>query len=203
MYCKKCNHLLDEGKKICSYCGYDNSLDAENKLKELKREKKGISKHSIIIIVILILIAVTISLVITYTIKDLKKEPIDNQTSLTTTEEAKTKTFKFNNLTMEYPDNFGVASNMIFFKDNSSINIEINEISLEEYNNYIELNDYLTSKLGDFDSVTFADDLYYAHLITLDNKYYIIKVNYIEDTSIYNQEIQLTISKILNTLKKK
>ena len=35
------------------------------------------------------------------------------------------------------------------------------------------------------------------------NKYYIIKVNYINDTTVYTENIQLAISKILNTLKKK
>lgn len=203
MYCKKCNHLLVDEKKTCQYCGYDNSLEEDNRLKEVKIQKNDINKHSIIIILSLIFIAVTISLIITYTIKDIKKEPISDITSSTTTEEMKTKKFKYDNLIMEYPDNFGVASNVIFFKDNSNINIEINKISLEEYNNYIELNEHLASKIGDIESITFADDLYYAHLIQLDEKYYIIKVNYVDDSTIYNENIQLTISKILNTLKKK
>ncbi len=203
MYCKKCNHLLDDSKKVCQHCGYDNSLVEDNKLKEMKMTKNEINKHSIFIIVTLIFIAVTISLIITYTIKDIKKEPTSNMSSTTTTEEMKTKKFKYDNLIMEYPDNFGVASNVIFYKDNSNINIEINNISLEDYNNYIQLNEHLTSKIGDIESITFADDLYYAHLIQVDDKYYIIKVNYVGDTTIYTENIQLTISKILNTLKKK
>lgn len=203
MYCKKCNHLLENNEKFCRYCGYDNSLEETNKLKERKQAKKGIDKHSILIILTLIFIAVTTSLIITYTIKDIKKEPISDMTSSTTTEEMKTKKFKYDNLIMEYPENFGVASNVIFFKDNSNINIEINKISLEEYNNYIELNEHLTSKIGDIESITFADDFYYAHLIQVDENYYIIKVNYVDDSTIYTESIQLTISKILNTLKKK
>lgn len=203
MYCKKCNHLLDESKKICHHCGYDNSLEENNKLKEMKTAKKKTNKHSIVIMILLIFIAVTISLIITYTIKDIKKEPIPNMTSSTTTEEMKTKKFKYDSLIMEYPDNFGVASNVIFLKDNSSINIEINKITFEEYNNYCELNEHLTSKIGEIESITFADDSYYAHLFQVDSKYYIIKVNYINDTTVYTENIQLAISKILNTLKKK
>ena len=203
MYCKKCNHLLDNSKKVCQHCGYDNSLVEDNKLKEMKTTKNEINKHSIFIIATLIFIAVTISLIITYTIKDIKKESTSNMSSSTTTEEMKTKKFKYDNLIMEYPENFGVASNVIFYKDNSAINIEINSISIDEYNSLIELNEHLDSKIGEVSSITYAEDNSYSNLINIDDIYYHIKVNYINDQTIYNEEIQLTISNILNTLKKK
>lgn len=208
MYCKKCNRLIKNSSEKCPYCDFDNTVEISvitNELKEKKIEKKetNFNKRAILIISFLAIIAV--SLIVTYTIKDMKKDqPInDINNTLTTTEEKVKKTFKYQNLTMEYPENFGASSNTIFYKDNSAINIEINSITIEEYNNLIELNEHLDSKIGDFASITYAEDNSYSNLINVDDNYYHIKVNYLNDQTIYNEEIQLTISNILSTLKKK
>lgn len=208
MYCKKCNRLIKNSSEKCPYCDFDNTVEISvitNELKEKKIEKKetNFNKRAILIISFLAIIAV--SLIVTYTIKDMKKDqPIsDINNTLTTTVEKAKKTFKYQNLTMEYPENFGASSNTIFYKDNSSINIEINSITIEEYNNLIELNEHLDSKIGDFASITYAEDNSYSNLINVDGNYYHIKVNYLNDQTIYNEEIQLTISNILSTLKKK
>ena len=208
MYCKKCNRLIKNSSEKCPYCDFDNTVEINiisNELKEKKIPKKDTNINKRAILIISFLIIISISLVVTYTIKDLKNDKQSDAifSSITTTEEKRKKLFKYKNLTMEYPENFGASSNTIFYKDNSSINIEINLITIEEYNNLIELNEHLDSKIGDFSSTTYAEDNSYSNLINIDNNYYHIKVNYVNDPSIYNEEIQLTISNILSTLKKK
>lgn len=205
MYCKKCNHLLKESS-ICPNCGFNNDEEVKsNELKEayVKPKKKNTYMHVIILISIMFIISLV--LIVVYSIKDSKKddtlERLDK--TLTTTVFNKTKTFKFDNLILEYPDSFGVATNTIFYKNNSEINISINSIDLETYNQSIELNEHLDSKIGEFNSITYAEDNSYSHLIIDGDKYYLIKVNYVNDRSAYTEEVQLTISNILNSLKKK
>lgn len=208
MYCKKCNRLIKNSSEKCPYCDFDNTIEINvitNELKEKKIEKKETNFNKRTMLIISFLVIIAISLIVTYTIKDMKKDQSINDinSTLTTTEEKKKKTFKYQNLTMEYPENFGASSNTIFYKDNSLINIEINSISIDEYNSLIELNEHLDSKIGDFTSITYAEDNSYSNLINVDENYFHIKVNYLNDKTIYNEEIQLTISNILNTLKKK
>ncbi len=203
MYCKNCNKLLKNNEKICSECGFNNDI-TDNKLIEKKKYKKEKDNSKGAITIIVFLLVITASFAFIYTVRDMKKQDEAGiNGTLTTTEEVKLKKFKYDNLILEYPPSFGVSSSVIFLKENSNINIELSKVSLDEYNSLIELNDTLDNKVGEFSSKTFADENAYFNLIALNDKYYVIKVNYISDTNVYTESVQLQISKILNTLKKK
>lgn len=207
MYCKKCNRLLKNSSEKCPYCDFDNTInitDITNELREnIKPKKKKDTQKQVILIIVLMFI-ISLFFIIIYSIKDLKKDNTLNPLNRsTTTEIKKTKVFKYKNYTMNYPNNFGISKSTIFYKDNSNINIEINNINEDEYNQLKESNEYLESTIGDFNSLTFAEDNSYSHIFIDNNKYYRIKVNYLNDTSVYTEQIQLDISNILNSLKKK
>lgn len=207
MYCKKCNRLLKNSSEKCPYCNFDNTVDITkltNELKENIEIKKKKNPQKQIILIIIIMFVISLFFMIIYSIKDAKKEtPLETLNKSTTTTTTNTKIFKYNNFIMNYTDSFGISKNMIFYKDNSNINIEINTITEEEYNQFIEINECLDSKIGELSSITFAEDNSYSHLIKDENIFYIIKINYINDMTIYNENVQLDISNILNTLKKK
>ena len=129
----------------------------------------------------------------------LNEKDITTTIVTTTTEPIKAKKFKFQAVELEYGDNFGSSANTIFYKNNSNINIEISTISAEEYNN-LTLTEALDKKLGEIDTKTIAGDLYHSYLFAYNNEFYSLKVNFIEDTNIYNIDVQSEIHQILNTL---
>ena len=209
MYCKKCHTLLEESSSMCPNCYYDNNLDYQNEatqeFKAIKIEGMGVSKSKAKIrpiTFIILLLLICSGLIVFYMVKDknsLNEKDLTTTIVTTTTEPIKAKKFKFQAVELEYGDNFGSSANTIFYKNNSNINIEISTISLEEYNNLIET-EALDKKLGEVDTKTIAGDLFHSYLFTFNNEYYNIKVNFIEDTDIYNIDVQSEIHQILSTL---
>lgn len=208
MYCKECNSLLNENDSICPNCGIDNKEITEetteiylDKISNPKEYKNNKNSKTLIFILILILGLGIISL---YIFKDSKKEnQNDCSTTTTTTTTAKLSEFKFNNLILEYnKEKYGTSSNTIFLKENNNINININEITEENYMEIINSNDAIDDLLGTIETKTFANlELNsYSHIFSYDEKYYLIEVNY---DSLDNEVIQLELSRIIKSLKVK
>ena len=101
---------------------------------------------------------------------------------------------------MNYPSSlFGASKNTIFYKNNNAFNIEIEAISLDEYNN-LEINFVNSSKIGSIDTKTTAADNNYQHIFTDNTNYYLLTVNYLENDTLESIKIQLELSKIINSL---
>ena len=64
----------------------------------------------------------------------------------------------------------------------------------------LNANDIIDGKINDLEIKSFAGDNFYSDLLFVKDTYYAITVNYLNDLSEYNQDIQLTISKIINSL---
>lgn len=211
MYCKKCHTLLDESSAMCPNCYYDNNLDIQNdQTMEFKAIKiEGMNKRPKIVIrpitVIMIIAIICIALITIYMLKD--KRNINNKeiitTTITTISNIKNNnTFEYKSIVLKYNDNFGSSSNTIFYKSNDNINIEITTIDENEYNNLTNLDEteILDDKLNEISTKTIAGDNNYQHLFKYNNEFYNIKVNFINDDTVYDGNIQMEISKILNSI---
>ena len=206
MYCKKCQTLLEEDNMICPKCKFDNKHnvitknknDLANLDKELKEERKN--KNYIFPTLITLAIFALCGLIL-YSIKDtksdLKEEPITT-TKIVVENELKNE-FKFNNIKLKYTDNFGSATSTIFYISNAAINITFRNIELVEYQQLLEANECLDSKLGDISAKTYATDNSYSYLFMLDDEYYHITVNY-SNSNDMTEQITNEINKILNSI---
>ncbi|HQC83325.1 MAG TPA: hypothetical protein PLB45_00420 [Bacilli bacterium] len=211
MYCKKCHEILTNESSICASCGFDNhnEYDQENTavidLAKINAElnKKEVKKKHPIVHALFGLIIISTFITLSIFIKSTKANVIEETTtSTTTTTDVPTyATFTYNNLTMQYPDTFGSTASTIFYKDYTSINIEVSSITAETYNELLSTNDCLKSTLGSYSSDTYANDSSYGYLISYQGAYYKLVVNYVSNKTIYNESVQTNIQKILNSIK--
>lgn len=208
MYCKNCHNILKDDELICPNCGYDNTA-LDNTLEETKEimldqklVNKPIKNTLTIKVIIILLLLVTLFVIAIYIIKDSKS--IDNENNEPSTKEITNildKEFKFKDLKMNYPSNdFGTSKNTIFYKNNNAFNIEVSSLEENEYNDIINSNELLESKLGNINTLTYAEENSYYHVFNYNNNYYLITVNYIITETVEGTSIQLEIAKILNTL---
>lgn len=203
MYCRKCKSLLQDGSHICPKCGTDNdaTMDLSDVVYKLNLKKK--KQRPVTVVILFLFLAVGI--ISFYLIKDSKailddeKVPIPNTTQLI----QDTKRLKYEDVILEYPDTFGKTASTIFYKTNANIYINISTIDASEYNNLINGNECLDSLLGNINTKTFAENGSYSHLFMLKNQYYNLTVHYPNDDKVYTESIQLSISKILNSIKEK
>lgn len=203
MYCRKCKSLLQDGSHICPKCGTDNdaTMDLSDVVYKLNLKKK--KQRPVTVVILFLFLAVGI--ISFYLIKDSKailddeKVPIPNTTQLI----QDTKRLKYEDVILEYPDTFGKTASTIFYKTNANIYINISTIDASEYNNLINGNECLDSLLGNINTKTFAENGFYSHLFMLKNQYYNLTVHYPNDDKVYTESIQLSISKILNSIKEK
>lgn len=206
MYCKKCHALLEEDSMICQKCKFNNDnnvivknkKDLDNLDKELKEEKRN---HDYVFPSLIILAVITLAGLLLYSIKDTKSELKD--IPITTTQlivEKDTKhEFIFNNIKLYYTDSFGSATSTIFLISNAAINITFRNIDITEYQQLLEANECLDSKLGDITAKTYASDNSYSYLFMLNDEYYHITVNYTNNYEM-NEQVTNEINKILNTI---
>ncbi len=203
MYCRKCKSLLQNGSHICPKCGTDNdaTMDLSDVVYKLNSAKKK-NKSATVVILFIILAVGIISF---YLIKDSRAMLDDEKITIPNTTQTiqDTKKLKYEDITLEYPDNFGKTASTIFYKNNANIYINIAIIDASEYNSLINGNECLDSLLGNINTKTFAGDGSYSHLFMLNNKYYDLTVHYPNDDKVYTESIQLSISKILNSIKEK
>lgn len=203
MYCRKCKSLLQDGSHICPKCGTDNdaTMDLSDVVYKLNLKKK--KQRPVTVVILFLFLAVGI--ISFYLIKDSKailddeKVPIPNTAQLI----QDTKRLKYEDVILEYPETFGKTASTIFYKTNANIYINISTIDASEYNNLINGNECLDSLLGNINTKTFAENGSYSHLFMLKNQYYNLTVHYPNDDKVYTESIQLSISKILNSIKEK
>lgn len=203
MYCRKCKSLLQEGNHICLKCGYDNdaTVDLSDVVYKLHKDDKK-KRHTTVLILFLFLAVGIISF---YLIKDSKAMLEDEKLTIpnTTLEIVDTKTLTYEDIILEYPDTFGKTASTIFYKNNANIYINISVIEASEYNNLINGNECLDSILGTITTKTYAEDDGYSHIFMLNDKYYKLTVHSPSDDKTVTETIQLSISKILNSIKEK
>ena len=203
MYCRKCKSLLQDGSHICAKCGTDNdaTMDLSDVVYKLNLKKKKQRPTTVIILFLFL----AVSIVSFYLIKDSKAMLDDEKITIPNTTQTvqDTKRLKYEDVVLEYPETFGKTASTIFYKNNANIYINIGVIDANEYNNLINGNECLDSLLGSINTKTFAEDGSYSHLFMLNNQYYNLTVHYPNDDKVYTESIQLSISKILNSLKEK
>lgn len=207
MYCKNCHTLMPDGEIICNTCGYDNSNNGDilEETKEINLTpgiiKKNTNKKQIRNIILLVIIALVIGGATYYIINDSKSIEESKQEQKEVNEEVLDKEFIFDNFKLTYPSSlFGASKSTIFYKNNNAYNIEIKDISLDEFNNYINDNFKDDSKLGTTSTFTYAEENKYYHIFEAMDNYYMITVNYLVDGSLESTKAQLELTRIINSL---
>jgi len=214
MYCKKCRKLLKDTEYICPSCGFDNNEEfnientAELELQKIVDEQFRKSKKEEVKIgpiVCVILGMFLIFLAIHFINNRNEQAEIDKYktTNPSTIPSKKSAKFKFKKLNFTYPDSFGSTGATIFYKEYDKINITFKAIDQVEFDNYINSNDMLETKMGDYEVKTFAGDNFYSYLLVYKNVNYLITVNYVNDLTIYSENVQLTIHSILDSIEAK
>lgn len=201
MYCRKCKNLLPENEFICNHCKFDNFF--ESAYQETIREKKSIkpNNQSSVFSVVVLFILVCIGVVLFYSVNETKAYgEIGQVTTNTIKIKVNKQEFIFDNLKFSYIDTFGTSRNTIFYKKNTDINISINNLIDTQYTTLLNSNDCLETTLKNIPAHTYAGDNFYSYIFTHNNKYYEIKVNYINDPRVYNEGIQSSISEILGSV---
>lgn len=206
MYCKKCHHILEMGSSICPNCHYDNSIDNNDNLNSFNdNSKKNNNKNEIIKITLTIALIFVLALILNYLLtltKTNDNNQITTTQSYTTIEEL--HKYSFESLSVYYPDNFGSTNSTIFYKNNSNINITFSVITDDEYSAIVNSNEVLDATLNSNINVkTYANDNSYGYLLDYNNIKYNIIVNYVSDKTIYTEEVQTSIGKILNSIELK
>lgn len=205
MYCNKCNSSLKDGDHICPNCGFDNdaTIDLSQVVRKLSKKEE---KRSKLVIITILFLFLSLGIVIIYLINGNKEEaiPITTTPTTTTVEVKELAKLTFDGIILEYSKElFTKKDSTLLLNSNNDINIEFNNITSEEYNNEINGNECLDYKLNELLVKTYAGDNFYSYIFMLNNKYYNITVNYIDDPSIYTETIQLGINQVLNTIKQK
>lgn len=207
MYCKKCNTLMEDGKFVCDVCGYDNSevTDTLEETKEininppkfkLEENKTKVKKSIIILLIILIIGGASF-----YIINDSKSIDESIQKSTKNKDLDNDKTFTLNKINFSYPSSlFGASKSTIFYKDNNAYNIEIKEISMDEYTKKINNEFKDESSLNNIKTNTSATEKKYEHILAYQDSYYSIVVNYLLDETLESTKIQLEMTKIINSI---
>lgn len=197
MYCKKCHNILNDDEYECQKCGYDNLFTPENSLEETeyKPQNKKNTK-SIIIGLLLVIIGVTTVYIFR---GNQTMANIEEQTPTIIETEELINNFEFNELTLSYSNSFGTLSDTIFYKNNNSINIEFKMLTIDEYENIINSIDTLSSKIGEIETLTYAEENSYSHIFLHNETIYNIKVNY-PDNNEFDEATRLEVSKVLNSI---
>lgn len=202
MYCKKCNTILKSNEITCPNCNFDNTnnYNNSNDLENIANSTYNNQKTKSIMPIILLLFLLSFGITCLYLIKDTKAHTPIMIPTTTTEALLQTNEFIFENIILKYPDTFGSSKNTIFYKNNTAINISIKNIDATEYNNILNGNDCLDSKIGTINAKTYAGDNFYSYIFIYQNLYYDITINYINDTTIYTEDLGKTISKIINSI---
>ncbi len=211
MYCKKCRKLLKDSSLVCPSCGFDNNneFNIENtaelelqKIVDMQNRKTQKEQIKVVPIICVIIAMFAVLLGIHFLNEAKEKELIDNNktTIPSTIPSDKDTKFKYKKLNFIYPDSFGSTSETIFYKAYEGINIKFETIDEVQYNDYLNSADIMDTKLGDFEAKTFPGDNYYSYLLIYKKVYYLITVNYVNDVTIYTEDVQLTIHSILNSI---
>lgn len=205
MYCNKCNSSLKDGNHICPNCGFDNdaTIDLSQVVRKLSKKEE---KRSKLVVITILFLFLSLGIVIIYLINGNKEEviPITTAPTTTTVEVKELAKLTFDGIILEYSKElFTKKDSTLLLNSNNDINIEFNNITSEEYNNEINGNECLDYKLNELLVKTYAGDNFYSYIFMLNNKYYNITVNYIDDPNIYTETVQLGINQVLNTIKQK
>lgn len=205
MYCNKCNSSLKDGNHICPNCGFDNdaTIDLSQVVRKLSKKEE---KRSKLVVITILFLFLSLGIVIIYLINGNKEEviPITTAPTTTTVEVKELAKLRFDGIILEYSKElFTKKDSTLLLNSNNDINIEFNNITSEEYNNEINGNECLDYKLNELLVKTYAGDNFYSYIFMLNNKYYNITVNYIDDPNIYTETVQLGINQVLNTIKQK
>lgn len=201
MYCKKCKNLLPENEFICYNCNFDNF--SESAYQDTTNGKKSVKNknQSPVFSVVVLFMLVCIGVVLFYSVNE--TSAFDNSEHLknnTIKIQVAKKKFRYDDFVFTYPETFGTSTNTIFLKTNTDININIKELTAEQYNTLININECLDSAIKEIPTKTYAEDNSYSHLFTYNQKYYEIKVNYVNNPYSYTEDIQKSISNIINSI---
>lgn len=201
MYCRKCRNAIPDDLVICPKCHFDNAKQANNnKLEEsipknYKEPKKSDGKIIRKIATLLIsVIFIAIGSLLLY--ETLTKAEPDINTPTTTY-----FTFRVDDLEFKVPSTYGTSTNTIFYKTNTDINISITEIDVKVYNEKIKNNQVSDASLNKIKTKTYSETNANTHLFKHNDKYYELKINYIDDAEIYNDKVRNEIIDIINSIK--
>ena len=197
MYCHKCNRLLRDDNLVCTKCGFDNNTIKSHKLKETETKENVKIKPSTAILGIFILVVLCLGLSLLIFRKPKDDVPYNE---VVTEKVVLNNELKYKELTINYPDTWGSCKTTIFYRELPKININFKEITEQEYNETISINDCLKHSFKEFDGLTYAEDNLYAYIFTLNGVHYKIIVNY-ENSNNYNTTIQNEISQIIDSIK--
>lgn len=193
MYCKRCRTAIPDNEVICPRCSYDNSnnnlgLDyyANN-----DTNNNTFARHKIATFLISCIL-ITIGVIMLFSTFSKAKIEDDTEPKIIYS------TFTIDNLSFQVPSNFGTSTNTIFYKTNSDININIKEITEDIFKDTLKKKEYIEVIINDI-KMNKLDDSY---LLKLDDKYYEIKINYIDDNKIYTDEVKKEIDTIINSIQK-
>ena len=198
MYCQKCNRLLRDDSTLCTKCGFDNKMYKSHKLTESKIQNKKVNP---LIVVIGVTILIILCFGLTYIFMN-KNNNNYNFEEITTQKVTLNNEFKYKNLIVNYPDNWGSSKSTLFNRDIPKINITFHEINETEYNEIKSINDCLKHSFQEFEGLTYAEEKAYGYIFNLNGIYYKIIVNY-ENNYNYSDSIQNEISQIINSIKEK
>lgn len=193
MYCKRCKTLIPDDETICPKCNYDNSKYSQP-LQELNNYAlpKRILSYRKIATLLISIILISIGIITLYTTFSKADIEVDNHVQY--------KTFTFNDLKFKIPSTYGTSTNTIFYKNNTDINININEITSTEYDNEIKKNKPTSATLNKLEALMYQDNNTNTYLLKHNDAYYIIRLNYVSDAKIYTDDVKNDINKILNSI---
>ena len=201
MYCKKCKNLLPENVTLCSNCKFDNFLDLKSSITFSSKNVVNSKRHSSGFSVVVLFIFLCIGVILFYSVNATKAYNVDYIKQHNTINFGlETYEYVFDDLKFTYNERFGSSKNTIFYKNNTDININIKTISDIDYSNYVNSNDCIDSVIKGINTKTFAGDNFYSYVFFHNSKYYEVRINYIDNSSLFNKDIQSELIKILNSV---
>lgn len=196
MYCKKCHKLLNENETKCPKCLYDNDLTNDD-FKIHSKKKKQLKLRQLFLGFAILLILPIMLIVIHIKSNDTTKNETNNIDSTVMNK------FTFGSLQMSYDSTlFGTSASTIFFKTNNAFNIEIKAIDETTYNNSINEN-MIDKDINGITTKNWDEENVIKYLISVNNEFFIINVNYIEKSTMESTKIQLELAKIINSIQEK